>query len=130
MSEKRSSRKTGSKPKFKCDHCKLPDDALSCDLYACNNTGTGCSKFCCQACAFHMDKSTGAPDEVPSNADIVCSSCASAEQKANWWLLNPLKGNAKGNAKQPTKKRQKSAGVQQSKDATANNVAKLKVSLR
>ena len=127
MSEKRSSRKTGSKPK--CDHCKLSDDALSCNLYECNNTGTGCSKFCCQACAFHMDKSTGAPDEVPSNADIVCSSCASAEQKANWWVRNPLKGNAKGNANN-AKKRQKSAGVQQSKDATANNVAKLKVSLR
>lgn len=128
MSEKRSSRKTGSKPK--CDHCKLSDDALpqSHYLYECNNTGTGCSKFCCQACAFHMDKSTGAPDEVPSNADIVCSSCASAEQKANWWVQNPLKGNAK-NAK---KRQKKSAGVQQSKDAgsTANNVAKLKVSLR
>ena len=105
MSEKRSSRKTGNHCKLKCDHCKLSNDALSCNLYECN-TGSGCSKFCCQACAFHMDKSTGAPDEVPSNADIVCSSCASAEQKANWWVRNPLKGNAKGNAKN-AKKRQK-----------------------
>ena len=98
MSEKRSSRKTGNHCKPKCDHCKLSD----CNLYECNTTG--CSKFCCQACAFHMDKSTGAPDEVPSNADIVCSSCASAEQKANWWVRNPLKGNAKGNAKNATKR--------------------------
>jgi hypothetical protein len=84
----------------KCDHCKVSVDALLCNLYTCC-ADPGCSKHCCQACAFQMDKSTaGAPDEVPSNTDIVCSSCASSTQKSNWWIMNPFKGTANKRQKQ------------------------------
>ena len=116
MAEKRSSRKaTTTDKKLKCDHCKFSDDELKCNLYECNNAGVAtCSKYCCHACAYHMDKSVASTDGAPSNTDIVCSSCASHEQKANWWLMNPPKGNAngKGHKKRPkiAAKEQQSAG--------------------
>ena len=100
---------------FKCDHCKLSVDELPCNLYQCiahhgSAHHVGCFKHCCQACALHMDQSVAQADEVPNNADIVCSSCASADQKANWWIMNPTKGR---------KKRQKPG-------STANNAAKVR----
>ena len=109
MAEKRASRKMGRKPK--CDHCKLSVDALTCNLYDCF-AGSGCSSFCCQACAFNLDQSTAGADEVPSNTDIVCSSCASTLQKANWWIMNPLK---KGNAKKRKRHKKTDVPVQQPK---------------
>ena len=102
MAEKRASRKMGMKPK--CDHCKLSVDALTCNLYDCF-AGSGCSSYCCHACAFNLDQSTASANEVPSNTDIVCSSCASTTQKANWWIMNPLK---KGHGK--NRKRHKVRG--------------------
>jgi hypothetical protein len=102
---------------FKCDHCKLSVDELPCNLYQCiahhdSAHHVGCFKHCCQACALHMDQSVAQANEVPNNADIVCSSCASADQKANWWIMNPTKGS---------KKRQK-----QRPGSTANNAAKVR----
>ena len=93
----------------KCDHCKFTGDDLTSDLYQCiahhpSAHHTGCFKHCCQACALNMDLSVAEADEVPKIADIVCSSCASAVQKANWWSMNPTKGKGGG-----AKKRQKQA---------------------
>jgi hypothetical protein len=114
------------KTAFKCDHCKLSGDDLISNLYECiahhaSANQTGCFKHCCQACALHMDRSVADDNEVPNNADIVCSSCASAEQKANWWLMNPTKG--KGNPK----KRRKQAAQPKDAGSTANNAAKVRL---
>ena len=110
---------------LKCDHCKRAGDDLTSNLYQCiahhrSAHHAGCFKHCCQACALNMDRSVAQVDEVPNNADIVCSSCASAEQKANWWMMNPTKGSS-------ANKRQKQA-TQKPKDAgsTANNAAKVR----
>ena len=125
MAEKRSSRKATTDKKFKCDHCKFSNDELKCNLYECNNAGVAtCSKYCCHACAYHMDKSVASTDGAPSNTDIVCSSCASQEQKANWWLMNPPKGNANGKG-QGHKKRQKLAAKEQ--QSAGFNVAESEV---
>ena len=109
---------------LKCDHCKRAGDDLTSNLYQCiahhrSAHHAGCFKHCCQACALNMDRSVAKVDEVPNNADIVCSSCASVEQKANWWNMNPAKGSANKRQKQATQK-PKDAG------STANNAAKVR----
>ena len=129
MLKERRPRANSKSTALKCDHCKRAgDDLFTSNLYQCiahhrSAHHAGCFKHCCQACALNMDRSVAKvdDDEVPNNADIVCSSCASAEQKANWWIMNPTKGRVSAN-----KRQKQAAGAVQDAGSTANNAAKVR----